>query len=176
MQPGNRLMAWCEGFLDALQDWEMANSEGWLLPDRRVISHGAPAWDCELVAVWCEGTGGYEGDVTLPTPGPLTRQGAHSMRAAQIGITIVRCDLSAAELDLRGGEVDLPSALSVTETARVTYADQAHVMNALLTADASGKFGIHQWAPISWTPEGPDGGLAGSTLRLSAGLVVAVLP
>lgn len=173
MQPGNRLFAWCEAVLDALESWEVANTEAWSLPERRVISHGLPALDCELVAVWCEQTLGYEGDVTVAVGGPLNPQAAHSMRAATIGITISRCDLSAAELDLVGGEVELPSPFSVTETARITYADQAHVMNALLAATKAGVFGQHQWAPLSWTTEGPEGGLAGSTLRISVGLVIA---
>jgi hypothetical protein len=174
MQPGNRLFDWCDGILAGLETWEMENAEGWLLPARRLIAHGAPAWDCELVAVWCENTTGYEGDVTLPTPGPLSPQGARSMRVATIGISIVRCDLSAAELDLRGGEAELPSASSVTETARSLYADQAHMMNAVLNAEkAHNLFTNHQWAPLTWTPEGPDGGLAGSTLRLAVALVIA---
>jgi len=176
MQPGDRLFAWCQAVMDALEAWEIANTEGWLLPTRRVISHGAPAWDCELVAVWAEGTIGYEGDVSLPTSGPLSPSAPRSMRVATLGVTIVRCDLSAAELDLRGGEAELPSAASVTNTAQLTYQDQAHVMNALLAKDQSAgrPFGIHQWSPNGWAPEGPDGGLAGSTLRINVALVIPV--
>lgn len=174
MQPGDRLFAWCEGVLDALEAWEFSNPDGWQLPERRVIAHGTPALDCELVAVWCQGTLGYAGDVLITGGGPLNPSAPKSMRTATIGITIARCDLSASELDIAANsEAQLPSPFSVTETARATYADQSATMNALLAATRAGVFGEHQWAPISWTPDEPDGGLAASTLLIQVGLVIA---
>ena len=160
--------------LAAMEDWEAdPDSEGWVLPERRLISHAAPAWDCEMVAVWCQSATGYEGDVTLPTPGPLNPQGARSMRVATLGISIVRCAPDASEIELELTGASLPSAAAVQEVAELCYPDQAHTMNALLEATKAGKFGQHQWAPLSWTPEGPDGGFAGSTLLINAGLVIA---
>jgi len=176
MQDPDLLYDRCQQLLQAVGTWEMSHPE-WSLPSIRLVTYGRPAWDCEMVAAWLVVTEGYGGDVAVGGVGPLDPQAERSMRVATLGVSIVRCDPAAAEIDVHpGGGGELPSAAAIELAARVGYADHAHLLNALhsYTALPAKPFGIHQWAPLSWSVDGgePGGGMTGSTLLLRLGLTV----
>lgn len=178
MQDPDLLYNRCAQLLEALTQWE-AVQPTWTLPRPLLVTYGRPAWDCELTAAWVVGTEAYEGDVTAPVQGPLDPQAARSMRVGVFGITIVRCDPQADELNATAeGDVTLPSQAAILSAASIGYADPQHLLNALhaYTSQTPPPFGIHQWAPTGWTPDGgePQGGMLGGTLTIRLGLTVPV--
>ncbi len=144
---------------------------GGTLPDRQFVSAGPPAWDCELLAVHVERTEGYEGDVATVTVQPMSSGAGFAMRAATLGVTLVRC--TPAVPDSKGSKVSLPSVADEEAAALTLYSDAQRVLNALVEAHKAGELGAcRSLAFLDWTVLGPEGGMVAGLLRVRAGLVI----
>jgi len=162
--PVTRIYDTCQQLLDAV----VAGHTG-TLPERRYVSAGAPAWDCELVAVWCERTFGVAGDPAVEVIDPLASSAGHTMRAGTFVVTIARC--TAAVVDANGDQITLPSVDEEEAAAAELYQDAQAVINALVAAERAGDLpGCHGVAFESWGPLGPEGGFVAGELRVRVGL------
>lgn len=127
--------------------------EGVDLPDRRYVTDGLPAWDCEQVTVRVARTYGHGGDVRVETGsllGPLV------LAAADVEVQVVRC---SPTVDDAG---DPPAADEISASAAAVLDDADLVRAALLAAYKDGLLGACQGAVlVGWTPAGPEGGLVG---------------
>lgn len=146
---------------------------GGTLPDRQFVSAGAPAWDCELLAVWVESTGGHDGNVVADVLQPQMAAAAHTMRYGTFVVELVRC--TPAVPDTEGPTLGMPTEAQEDEAAQLLYGDAQRVLNALVRAERDGALGgCHGLAFMGWQVLGPQGGLVAGQLRvrvnLSAGL------
>lgn len=158
----------CQALLTAVVD-----HHGGTLPSRQYVSAGAPAWDCELLAVWCERTEGYEGNPATVTQQQMSKGAGFAMRVGTFVVTLVRC--TPAVPDSKGGKVALTTVAQEEDAAAELYGDAQRVLNALVTAYRAGELtGCHSLAFTEWTPIGPEGGMVAGELRVRVGLVVGV--
>jgi hypothetical protein len=166
--PATRIMDVCVDLLTAVQA-----RHGGVLPTRQYVSAGAPAWDCELLAVWCERTAGFDGDVMLETSSPIMASAAHVMRYGTFVVTIVRCTPAVPESS--GGKVVVPTVAKEEEAASTLYEDAQRVINALVLAEKAGELpGCNGMAFVDWTVQGPEGGLVAGNLRVRVGLATGL--
>jgi hypothetical protein len=136
------------------------------LPARQYVSAGAPAWDCPLVAVWCETTTGYEANPNVATQLTNRRGAGFAMRSGTFVLTIVRKTRAVAKGD------SAPPVAREEEAAEALYTDQQRMVNALLAAvDADELPGCHSLALLDWRVLGPDGTSVAGELRVRVGLV-----
>lgn len=156
----SRIFDVCEDVLGAV-----VTRHGAPLPARQYVAAGLPAWDCELVAVWCESTIGIDGNVSVEALEPMRRAAAHSMRAGVFVVTIARC---APTPGPRGAA---PSTDTEETVARTLYEDAQRILNSLLAAEKAGELGgCHGVAFQQWAPIGPEGGYVAGELRVRIGL------
>ena len=160
--PATRIMDVCEDLRDAVVTYH-----GGTLPDRQFVSAGAPAWDCELLAVWCETTIGVEGSPELEGLSAASAGAAHTMRAGTFVVTLTRC---AAQMDDSGKP---PTEAEEETAATELYGDAQRTLNALIEAERAGDLpSCHGIAFSSWTVIGPDGGYVAGELRVQVALSV----
>lgn len=144
-------------------------NHGGSLPGRTYVSAGAPAWDCELLAVWCERTYQCDGDITQEARAPQRAGAAHTMRAGTFVVTLLRC--TPAVIDVEGADVVLPTVEAEQEASELLYEDNQRIMNALMAAEKDGSLpGCHGVAFIDWRSLGPFGGLVAGEQRVAVGL------
>ncbi len=161
--PPGRVYDVCTDLLGAI----IANHGG-SLPARAFVSAGAPAWDCELLATWCERTYTTDGDITVEARQPLPGA-SHTLRAGLFVVTLLRC--TPAVLDEQGGEVVLPTVEQEQEASELLYEDNQRIMNALVAAEKDGSLpGCHGIAMLDWRSLGPFGGLVAGEQRVAVGL------
>lgn len=166
--PATRIMDVCTDLLTAVQ----ANHGG-ILPARQYVSAGPPAWDCELVAVWCERTAGFDGNVMAELSDAIAKAAAHTMRYGSFVVTIVRCTPAVPES--AGGKVVLPTVAKEEDAASALYEDGQRVINALVAAEKAGELpGCNGIAFVDWTTQGPDGGMVAGNLRVRVGLATGL--
>lgn len=164
--PVDRLWLVCTDLLAAV-----VNRHGGVLPARRYVAAGAPAWDCELVSAWCDRTASTEGD-----PAQEVTQSHHgapgwAMRVGTFVVTIVRCVPSATVV---AGEPVPPSTEDEEAAAQVLYEDGQRVVNALVAAYRAGELAsCHGLAMLDWRTLGPDGLLVAGELRVRVRLTAA---
>lgn len=140
------------------------------LPDRRLVTPGVPAWDCEGVYVQVERMFAHAGDVTVEALSAVTRTAAFALRGVGIGVTIVRC-VPVVDGDPEWGDAAPPAAAAEEAAAAVILADVVLAQNAIVAAQRAGDLaGCNALAFESWSSVGPDGGLAGGVLRFRLGL------
>lgn len=141
------------------------------LPARRYISAGAPAWDCDLLATWCERTAGTAGTVAQEAVVVHTAEPTHAMRYGLFVVTLVRCTPAVPDAD--GQTVTLPTVEDEDGAARTLYEDAQRMLNALVAANKAGELpGCHSVAFVDWRTVGPDGGYVAGELRVRVGLSV----
>lgn len=158
--PATRVFDVASALLDAV----VANHGG-ELPDRRYVSAGAPAWDCELVSTWCESTSGVDGGTTIDTLDAHTGSAGHTMRSGVFVVTIARC--TPAIPDGR----DFPTVANEETAAAALYEDAQRTLNALIEAERDGDLpGCHGIAFLGWSFVGPEGGFVAGELRVLVAL------
>lgn len=155
--------------LDRLLDAVVAHytDVGADLPERRLISAGPPAWDCESVAVWGERTAGHDGDINHETPTSLTGFHGSMLRALTAGVTITRCTVDVPDINPLSGRPEWPSAADVTAEASVVYQDEPLVTEAIRLGAAAGLLpNLNDWSLLDWKVVGPLGGFVASELKV----------
>lgn len=158
----------CDALLTAVID-----HHGGTLPDRQYVSAGAPAFDCELLATWCERTEGYEGNPGTVTQQQMSSGAGFAMRVGTFVVTLVRC--TPAVPKSQGGKLALTTVAQEQSAAATLYGDAQRVLNALVTAYRAGELtGCHSMAFTEWTTIGPEGTFVAGELRVRVGLVVGV--
>lgn len=163
MRPPSRLLTIGQAILDALVD-HYAEMEV-ELPERRYLSAGMPAWDCEGVAVWGERSFSHNGDVSREVVEPLIGAVGSLTRGVQWGVTIMRCSPQTIEMD--SGVVQWPTPDEETAAAALVLADEVMVPNALKAASRAGRFAsTNDWAVAEWRTIGPAGGFVASEHRV----------
>lgn len=156
----SRIWDVCQDVLQAV-----VTRHGAPLPSRQYVAAGLPAWDCELVAVWCESTAGFDANVAVEAVEAIRRAAAHSMRYGIFVVTVTRC---APALDHRGRP---PSVADEETVARLLYEDAQRILNSLLAAEKAGELGdCNGVAFQQWNTIGPEGGYVAGELRVRIGL------
>lgn len=140
------------------------------LPARRYVAAGAPAWDCELLATWCERTAGLaSADPAQEGLVAHSREPTHAMRYGVFVVTLMRC--TPAVPDTVGTEAVLPTVADEQAAAAALYEDGQRLVNAVVAAEKAGELvGCHGLALVDWRVIGPDGGLVAGELRLRIAL------
>ncbi len=166
--PASRIYDVCGDLLGAV-----IAHHGGSLPARAYISGGPPAWDCELLATWCENTVGIDGNVAQEQQQPLARHAGHTMRAGVFVVTLVRC--TPALPDTEGDQIVLPSVAEEQAAARTLYEDGQRTLNALVAAERAGELpGCNSLVFQQWSTLGPEGGLVAGELRVRVGLATGL--
>lgn len=162
--PASRVYDIAKDVLDAVVAYH-----GGSLPDRQYVSAGPPAWDCELVASWCESTSSVDGGSEVDAFESVRRLAGHTMRAGTFVITIVRC--TPAVPTTVGAQIQQTSVDEENAAALDLYQDAQMIINALRTAEEAGELGACNGLVFdTWTPIGPDGGYVGGEQRVRIGL------
>lgn len=163
--PPSRIYDVCEDLLAAVVD----HHGGADLPARQYVSAGPPAWDCELLATWCEQTAGGVTPTAAGVTDAMTSGAAWAMRVGTIVVTIARC------APTQGDSGEPPSVDQEEGAARTLYEDAQRVLNALITANREGTLGsCHGVAFLGWRVLGPEGGLVAGELRVAVGLATGL--
>ncbi len=163
-----RLNVMCRAVLDAVVA-RHGGTDGAMLPPRRYVSAGPPAWDCELVAAWCETTAGQEGDPASDVLQGLGSAAGLGMRTATVVVTVARC--TPAMPDVVGTQIVVPTVEDEEAASVRLYEDSTRVLNALVAAHAAGELaGCNSLAFAGWNVLGPEGGYVGGELRLRIGM------
>jgi hypothetical protein len=135
------------------------------LPERRYVSAGPPAWDCEQVAVYTRAVYPSTGMIVPDAPPSFQASAGWAMRSALVAVEVVR---AVPVLDDSG---NAPTVEELSDSARRLYGDGQLTINALITAIRSGALpDVDDVAFNDWTIVGPDGGFAGSVLAVTVGL------
>lgn len=163
--PATRIYDVCADLLAAVQ-----TRHGSPLPARQFISAGAPAWDCELLAAWCERTAGLgSADPNVEAAVAHSREPTHAMRYGVFVLTLMRC--TPAVPDTVGAEVVLPTVADEQAASSQLYEDAQRMLNAVVAAEKAGELTeCHSLALVDWRIIGPDGGYVAGELRLRIGL------
>jgi hypothetical protein len=164
--PADRIFTTCQALLDAVVTYH-----GGSLPARQYVSAGPPAFDCELVAVRCDRTYGYEGDATVEAVPIISRSAGFAMRAGTFVVTIARC--TPAVPDHKGSKPKPPTTDQEEAAASALYEDAQRMLNALVTASKVGELsGCHGIWFREWVVIGPEGGYVAGELSVAVGLVI----
>lgn len=157
--PPGRIHATCTDLLAVV-----VARHGGALPDRQYVAAGAPPWDCELLATWCETTRGALGAGTHPADAPW------AMRDGTFVATLVRC-VPMADVGQDGTLLALPTEADETAAAELLYTDAQRMLNAVVAGHKAGEIGgCHGLALLDWRVLGPAGGLVAGELRLALSL------
>lgn len=138
------------------------------VPDEQFVSGGLIASDgCDLLSTRIDRTFSMEADPTfeqLYTLGP-----GFTNRAAIVACTLLRC---VPTIDSDGDQPVIPTTVELEAAARMVLEDAQAMFNALVIGQANGELGGCQTMSFdSWTPEGPEGGVGGGTLRVRLGIM-----
>jgi hypothetical protein len=156
------------GIIAALEAGYPAAPDAAALPERRYVSDGVPAWDCEQLTVHVVRTfnaaqpgGGAPGSPGIPSFGK-----GPTVRAAEVVVTIVRCSPTIAD-DGGLGEATIPTEAEIEAAALVVLSDAEMIPmvleDAVRTRQLPSCEGI---SFVSWDGAGPEGGLVGGGCRL----------
>lgn len=156
------------GLLTAVGTWY--DDHDLALPERRFVSPGLPAWDCEQVHVRVVSSIPYGGNVAqaLLDAG----QTDWGIRTATYGIGITRC---APVMEVEGINADPvpPTVAELNKCAKVTMEDLAHVMSAVLWGWETSLVpaGCQSLIFGAWDYAGPEGGLVNTELQVTIGSI-----
>lgn len=128
------------------------------VPERRYVSIGLPALDCEQLVVSIDRIVGHEGNPGSESNNPVR---CLIMRAVELTVWLVRC---VPTLDDDG---NAPSAESIDDSSELIAGDPQAILTALLGAYRDGDVGS-TWGVVflDWRALTPQGGLAGGAQRL----------
>lgn len=161
----SRLYDLCADALTAVAAYYAA--EGKFLPEKRFVSPGPPAHDCEMCAVYITDTGPIDGDVTTSLPEQITPSAPWGLRAATLVVEIVRCVSVPEET---GGGIRLPSAAQLEADSLAVYSDAALTVNGLMAGVKDETLPrLHTVAPDRWELVGPEGGFVASRQTVLVG-------
>ncbi len=138
------------------------------LPERRFVSPGLPAWDCEIFAVQVEANLGHEGDIASEVLQPRLPGAGHTLRAIRVALHMIRC---VPTVDQAADEVVVPTEAEEEDAAETILVDSQLMLNTLVAAQRAGDLPrcsglvFEQWQNV-----GPEGGLGGGILRVRLGL------
>lgn len=151
---------------DAVAAWFDDPYHGLSLPDRRLITIGLPAADCELFAVAVESIVPIGGAASLPSGLVDDRdEVAFYMRAMVVGLWVLRC---APILDDNG---DPPTVDEEEAHADLVLGDHVQLELALDDALANGMLpGCGGFAFIGWESITAEGALGGGVLRVQVSM------
>lgn len=142
------------------------NHFGAALPERRYVSDGLIAFDCEQLAVQVERTFGQGGNIAGEQIEPLSASAGFAMRAATLAIWLLHC------APVVGDDGSPPSVTDIEASAEAVLVGAQRLLNALVAAQRAGELaGCHGLAFETWQGVGPDGGLVGGVLRVRVALV-----
>lgn len=129
-----------------------------VLPDRRYVHTGIPAWDCEMLVV----------SATRIHRSNPAGQGALFVRAPMLDLDIwlLRC---CPVVDETAGKIILPTAAELQAAAEERIADAARLAGGI-TEIIRGIEGCKTTEVGELVPVGPEGGFAGWRQSLSVGL------
>ncbi len=162
MRPVTVVHELAERLLEAVGTWY--DTEGLALPERRYVSAGAPPWDCELVAVWCSGSGPHQGDINSNQATSLVGHAGSMLRWADLNVTICRCAPVVSELN---GRVIFPSVDAEQAIAATIHQDEVAVTTAVKAGAEGGILpDLNDWSLAEWKVLGPAGGFVASEHRL----------
>ena len=165
--PATRIWDVCNDLLAGVVSYH-----GGSLPGRQYVSAGSPAWDCELLAVWCETTNGNDGSPELDAISAHSVGAAHVMRSGVFVVSLVRC--TPAVPDGVGDVFVPPSVDKEHEAAFEVYSDAQRTLNALREAEKAGELAsCHGLIFSGWTVRDPEGGFVGGELRVIVSLGLA---
>lgn len=153
----DRLYALAAATLTAVENGYAAASVP--LPDRRYVSNGLPAWDCEQVAVYVETVSPTLGDPAVPFI--QARVLPLGMRGAQIAIGIVRC------VPVMDNDANPPPVIDEEGAALAIYRDPVVTLDAIRLAIGDGIPGCGGATYLGWTNLNAQGGLGGGVSRFA---------
>ena len=131
------------------------------LPERRVVTPGLPAFDCEGLYVQGERHYAHQGNIGLETLDPLDEDGDVFLRALVVSVWLARCTHTQDD------DGTIPTADEEESDARLVYADAAYLLNAIVGAVNDGLLpGCNGLVFESWQGIGPEGGMGGGALRV----------
>lgn len=166
--PPERIYQVCADLLDVL-----VARHGGSLPARQYIAAGAPAWDCALLATWCEATRGSSGDPTATSTTAQSASPAWALRAGTFVATLVRC-VPLADVSPTGELLRLPTEAEESAAAAELYTDATRMLDALVAGYKAGELGAcHGLAFLDWRSIGPAGGMVAGELRVAIALTAA---
>ena len=156
MLPADRLYSAAKALLDVVVAHYA--DQGVPLPDRRFVSDGTPAWDCEQVVTYVERT--FSGTLENENTRPLN---CLVVRSAQIVVEIARCTpVFANDYDDAP-----PTAEAIDGVAQTVLGDSMHLTNAIVAGHQAGELGgCKGLALVEWESLGPQGGLVGGRQRV----------
>lgn len=133
-------------------------------PTRQYVADGnLVAWDCEQLCVSVEDTHSIVGNPAAESQDPDL---AMAMRAATIGIWLVRC------CPMMDDDGEPPTADAIDASAQVVLADPQIMVDALWNAQQAGQLATCRGLAFQrWTAVGPQGGLTGGVLRIAVALL-----
>lgn len=161
MRPANRVHDIALAIKQIVAEYYVTNDVA--IPTRQQVTAGAPAWDCEMLAVWADGTAPHSGDVTRVIPEPLQAAAGSALRVVTFGITIARCSPQIIDVGGDGETFEWPTVAEEEEAAELVHVDEVMVPNAIRDAAMNGRFyRSNDWAFLSWKVIGPAGGFVAS--------------
>lgn len=135
------------------------------LPERRYVSDGLVAFDCELLAVQVERVFGHEGNVAQEGIQALTAHVGFQLAGASVAVWLIRC---APMMSERGTP---PTPAQIEASAQAVLGDPIRLRTALVAAQRAGQItGCNSLAFEAWEGHGPEGGMVGGLLRVRAGI------
>jgi hypothetical protein len=127
------------------------------LPDRRYVTFGEVAWDCEQLVVSVERTFGVDtGDVLSENVLGIDASAPFQLRGATVACSLIRC---VPVVDDQGNP---PTPVALADSATVVLADGIAMFNCLADAHRAGDLatcnGVAFEAGEAQTPDGGFGG------------------
>lgn len=140
------------------------------LPEHRFVSAGPPAWDCELVAVWPEGTFSQEGNVTTDALNPYTQGVGLGFGGAGWACLVLRC-VPIGTVNPQTRKPVPPSAAELHASGVAMATDAQLLRNALAVGVKAGTLPrCNTVAVLGGLPLPPSGGYAGWVQRVRIGV------
>jgi hypothetical protein len=154
--PADRLYSAARALLDTVVAYY--DDQGVPLPDRRFVSDGTPAWDCEQVCTYVERT--FSGTLEDENTRPMN---CLVVRSAQIVVEIARCTPVFAN---EWSDAP-PAADEIDGVAQTVLGDSMLLANGIVAAHKAGDLGgCRGLALVEWESLGPQGGLVGGRQRV----------
>lgn len=135
-------------------------TNGIVLPARRLITPGLPVWDCEQFTVTPVSSYNMDGNITGFAYEQRRAAVGFDLRALIIDVAVMRCVAVMSD----GGKA--PSVAEIEADAEAVMRDEVTLRAAIRDAVDSGVLPAYTNVAIdNWAATNPSGGIGGSTLR-----------